>query len=254
MTDIDNNTTELFQGTPVQVWQEAFCYDPDTGTIRWREDRPEGHFASLRGYRIWEARSAGKVATSENGNGYLRVKLAYRGGKRAAAQAHRLAWLLHHGEVPAEGLHIDHINGQRDDNRIGNLRLVTNAENGRAFKRPQGGSSVYRGVRWNKQRGRWQANIKHNGKQRGLGRFDNEHAAALAYNIAAEALGWAEEAGNMIDPAHLQSAITSLRMAQSKLSEASREGWSTKLTLKYQRFAQSGVVFTPKAEAIAEAV
>lgn len=57
----------------------------------------------------------------------------------------------------------------------------------------------------------------------------------------------------MIDPAHLQSAITSLRMTQSKLSEASRESWATKLTLRFQRFAQSGVVFAPKPEAIAEA-
>jgi hypothetical protein len=93
----------------------------------------------------------------------------------------------------------------------------------------------------------------HNGRLRGLGYFDNEHAAALAFNIAAEALGWAEEAGNMIDPEHLAHAIASLRIAQSKLSEASRESWATKLTLRFQRFAQSGVVFPPKAKAIAEA-
>lgn len=83
--------------------------------------------------------------------------------------------------------------------------------------------------------------------------IDNEHAAALAYNVAAEALGFAEEAGNMIDPVNLPEAITSLRMTQSKLSAASRESWATKLTLRFQQFAQSGVVFTPKSEVIAEA-
>lgn len=252
MTNIDN-TAHTFKGIPAHVWQEAYRYDPDTGAIRHREDRPEDHFTSLRGYRVWKARFAGKAATSEDGHGYLWVSLTYQGGKRVYAQAHRLAWLLQHGAVPAEGLHIDHINGQRDDNRIDNLRLVSHAENQRAFNRPQGGSSVYRGVTWDKQVNRWVAKIRHNDKLRGLGYFDNEHAAALAFNIAAEALGWAEEAGNMIDPAHLHDAITYLRMTQSKLSEASRESWSTKLTLRFQRFAQSGVVFTPKPEAIAEA-
>lgn len=191
MTNIDNTTAQTFHGIAAHVWQEAFDYCPDTGAIRWREDRPEGHFTSLRGYRIWKARSAGKVATSENGNGYLRVFLTYQGGKQIKVRAHRLAWLLHHGEVPADALQIDHINGQRDDNRIANLRLVSHAENGRAFKRPQGGSSVYRGVAWDKHKRRWQGKIRHNGRLRGLGHFDNQHAAALAFNIAAEALGWA---------------------------------------------------------------
>lgn len=249
----DNNTALLFKGIPIHVWQEAFCYDPAIGTIRWREERAEEHFTSLRRYRIWKTKNAGKIATSERGNGYLRVSLTYQGGRRVAAQAHRLAWLLHYGAVPTEGLYIDHVNGQRDDNRIGNLRLVSNAENLRAFHRPRGGSSAYRGVARHKQRGSWQANIRRSGIRRSLGLFDNEHAAALAFNIASEALGFAEEAGNIIPAVHLHSAITDLRVTQRKLAAASREGWATKLTLRYQQFAQSGVVFTPKPEAIAKA-
>ena len=251
--NINNTTTQTFQGISVHIWREAYHYDPFTGAIRWREDRPESHFKSLRGYRIWKTRSAGKVATSLSGDGYLQVGLTYQGDKQIIATAHRVAWLLYRGETPEDGLQFDHINGDKQDNRIENLRLVSNAENNRAFKRPQGGSSQYRGVAWYKRTDRWQANIRHKGIQRHLGCFDSEHAAALAFNIAAEALGWAEEAGNIIPAEHLSDAISSLRKTQNKLAQASREGWATKLTLRYQKFAQSAVVFTPKPEAIAEA-
>ncbi|WP_353351867.1 HNH endonuclease signature motif containing protein, partial [Aquicoccus sp. SU-CL01552] len=167
MTNIDT-TAQTFQGIPVQVWQEAYRYDPDTGTIRHREDRPEGHFATAVGFKRWKSRCAGKVATSDPGNGYLLAKLTYQGGKRVTAKAHRLAWLLHYGEAPAGGMQIDHVNGDKADNRISNLRLVSHAENGRAFHQPRGGASQYRGVVWNKRDGRWLAQIKHNGTRRNL--------------------------------------------------------------------------------------
>lgn len=92
--------------------------------------------------------------------------------------------LLHHfiyGEVPG-GLVLDHINRCRLDNRRANLRVVTNAQNAQN-QGSRGGSSSFRGVTWDKSRGKWMATGMLDGKRRTLGRFDSEDEAG---RVAAE--------------------------------------------------------------------
>ena len=99
----------------------------------------------------------------------------------------------------SKGLQVDHINGDGEDNRIENLRMVTHQENLRAFNRPtRGASSEFRGVRWNKQKKKWTAQIMINKKQKHLGHFTSEFEAALAFNDGAIKYGYAEEALNPI--------------------------------------------------------
>jgi hypothetical protein len=69
---------------------------------------------------------AGRRAGTLTSEGYRRVRLG-----RKNHPEHRLVWALHHGAFPGEGVHVDDINRIRDDNRIENLRAVTNAENAR---------------------------------------------------------------------------------------------------------------------------
>jgi hypothetical protein len=93
----------------------------------------------------------------------------------------------HYGEIPSKGMLIDHINGDRTDNRISNLRLVTRQQN--VYNTPpRGEASAHKGVGWNKHVGKWQANIKHEGKVRYLGVFDSEEEAAMRYLKEAELL------------------------------------------------------------------
>lgn len=83
---------------------------------------------------------------------------------------------------------IDHISGDRLDNRKQNLRIVTRAENAKNAKRPTfpGKTSRFKGVCWSKYDGKWLAAITSDGVRHDLGLFDEEVAAALEYDKAAK--------------------------------------------------------------------
>lgn len=86
------------------------------------------------------------------------------------------------------GVHqeVDHINGNRLDNRKENLRPVTRQQN--SFNRVGRVGRKFKGVCWHKQHKAWRAYIVLNGKQKHLGLFDNREQAAVKYNEAAKML------------------------------------------------------------------
>jgi hypothetical protein len=90
---------------------------------------------------------------------------------------------------PGDGDRVDHENGDPLDNRTCNLRVCNPAQN-RANAGPNrlrsGRTSRYKGVSWNKDRRKWVAYIHVDGKSRQLGRYDEEAAAARAYDRAAK--------------------------------------------------------------------
>jgi len=108
-------------------------------------------------------------------NHYVSIKI----GKKMA-RAHKLAWLYHYGEMPDR--QIDHINGIRSDNRIANLRLATPSENAQN-KRKCGtrNSTGYLGATFHKQSGKFQAQIKYDGKARHLGLYKTAEEASAVY-------------------------------------------------------------------------
>lgn len=129
--------------------RKFFDYNPITGVIKWKVNR---------GSVI-----AGDVAGYIN-QGYR--KLSFNGEKY---QAHRMAWFLHYGKFPDGS--IDHINGNPQDNKIANLRDVTNKENSRNQRTPRNSTTRCIGVSWVKQRKLYQAYICVDGVDIALGRF-----------------------------------------------------------------------------------
>lgn len=98
--------------------------------------------------------------------------------------SHRLAWLYVYGVMP-KGF-IDHINRDRTDNRICNLREASKLENSRNVTNKSSNTSGYRGVNWNKSVNKWEARIRNNYKRIHLGFFDNVESASIAYENKAK--------------------------------------------------------------------
>ena len=121
----------------------------------------------------WGREKAGSVVGSLSSSGYLVVTVD---GIRLLA--HRVAFAIANGEWPHG--QIDHIDGNRTNNRLSNLRDVTPSENNQNQRRPRGHTaSGFLGV--SRQRCRWKAEIKTGGLRRFLGTFDSPEAAHAAY-------------------------------------------------------------------------
>lgn len=175
----------MMRGSNVSVdtLRELLRYDPDTGKLFWRE-RGQRWFSSFRMCRVWNGQHAGKEAFTTNSHpgGYLAGSVLDR-----SHLAHRVAWAIHTGAWPSE--HIDHINGNPADNRLCNLRAVSNDENRRNMARPRNNVSGVAGVTWDSARGKWAAQIGQH-KKRFLGRFDNKQDAIAARKQAEAELGY----------------------------------------------------------------
>lgn len=157
---------------PVAALLEAFAYDPATGEIRWRH-RPESHFSSLRGFRIFSANDAGRIATSAHGNGYLRCRITHD-GRIVRAYAHRLAFCLQTGRWPSG--QIDHIDGDRANNRWSNLREATVQENARNVAARRHNRSNRKWVKLTAN-GRFESRATVDGQSRYFGTFDTSDQA-----------------------------------------------------------------------------
>lgn len=163
-------------------------YDPKTGRF-WHKIRSYDtfngtQFIKVRNGKAWNQRCAGKRAcTARSGTGHMTGRLMGKG-----YGAHRLAWLHYYGEPIPDGMFVDHINGDRADNRIVNLRLVTPQQSVYNTGPQKNSTSGAKGVYWDKQNKKWKASIKHEGKEVWLGRFESFEKAVNAYQKAAESL------------------------------------------------------------------
>ena len=140
--------------------KQILDYDPSTGVFRWK-------------LSISRIAKVGAEAGSPNNFGYIRI-----GIKGKSHLAHRLAWVYFHGEWPQKW--VDHIDGDKKNNRINNLRQASASENTHNTRTNRNKSSGTRGVDWHKKYGKWMARIQVEGKRKTIGFFDNLEDAAKA--------------------------------------------------------------------------
>lgn len=163
--------------------RQLLRYEPETGRLFWRERspamfKPGSRCSQSAQAKQWNALFAGQEAFATQGaNGYLKGGLF---GKTFLA--HRIAYALHFAKWPDQ---IDHINGERADNRIENLRSVTCSQNNRNRRLPRSNTSGRIGVFWHEKDSCWRAQIKLAGRQIHLGSFKSK-AAAIAARERAE--------------------------------------------------------------------
>lgn len=143
--------------------KELLQYEPESGLFFW---------TILKGG--WPR--PGRPAGSTNSEGYRKI-----GIDRRYYFSHRLAWLYVHGAWPTKC--IDHINGDRTDNRMANLREVTVHENNFNVTAVRAASG-YIGVYLDKRTKTWTAAIRANGRTKTLGRHKTPEAAHEAYQRA----------------------------------------------------------------------
>jgi hypothetical protein len=138
-------------------------YDPESGNFFWIKanyKRPD-----LVG------KLAGTPCTGVNL--YVKIQL-----KSRQYQAHRLAWLYMTGEFPKDML--DHIDGDKSNNRYANLRQATCSQNMMNVKKSILNTSGVKGVVWDSTRGKWRAYYNLNKKVKTIGRFKKMEDAVKA--------------------------------------------------------------------------
>jgi hypothetical protein len=150
----------------VEEIRNAFSYDPETGIFHWKIRK--GH------------KKPGAIAGSEK-EGRIVIRLDRRGYSAGV-----IAWVITYGEWPT--LLIDHRDRNAMNNVLTNLRLATYRQNVHNRPKLPYNKCGYKGVFFQKTRGKYYASIRINGKQKHLGSFETPQAAHEAYCRAAEQL------------------------------------------------------------------
>lgn len=146
-----------------EILKQFVHYDPESGFMT----RTNAYHKS----------KIGKVASSRNKKGHIQMQVGGFGNYLV----HRLAWLYVYGAWPKN--QIDHIDGDKSNNRIANLRDVTNSENSQNRYGPTSWNKSSRllGVTFHKKTGKWMAAIRKGNLRKHIGLFQNAEDAHAAY-------------------------------------------------------------------------
>jgi hypothetical protein len=145
---------------------DIFEYRSD-GSLLWRANRSSRARAGCR-------------AGSAHKSGYRHIKIGSKNLKE-----HRIVWIMHFGPIP-DGYELDHIDLNRSNNKISNLRLATRSQN-RANARVQRDNSLgIKGVHFFKPDRKYVAQLRHQGRRIFLGQFRTAEEAGAAYEAAAK--------------------------------------------------------------------
>lgn len=152
-----------------------FYYDPINGKLYWKHPRA----TKLK---------AGDAAGTLHHSGYLQTQV---NGK--IYRNHRLIWLMHYGYLPRI---LDHIDHNKQNNKLENLREVTYSENCKNITRPRNNTSGVVGVSYSKRLGKWYAQIRSERAKYWLGVFDTFEEAVKARKEAEAKYGFHKNHGD----------------------------------------------------------
>jgi hypothetical protein len=150
----------------IEELKELFQYDQETGWL-------------IRKIGMGSRARAGERAGYSRCKGYRKIQIQGR-----QLFEHRVIWAIMHGSWPIN--QIDHVNGDKGDNRLENLREATQEQNLANRRVRKDSLTGMKGIRWNVKRQKWEAIIQSCGKQIYLGRFETPEEAHAAYCDAAE--------------------------------------------------------------------
>lgn len=156
-----------------QLVRQLLDYDPDTGLFLWKS----------RGVPQWDARYVSTPALTFVQHGYHVGTIM-----RRMFRAHCVAIAHVYGHWPSGP--VDHINRDRSDNRISNLRVASVEQNNRNKSTARNNTSGVTGVSYNKALEMWEAYINARGRRVRIGFFTDADAAATARKIAEKTHGY----------------------------------------------------------------
>lgn len=136
-----------------EILKELLIYDSKTGVFVWK-------------IKPSKKVKVGNIAGTLSLQGYIKIRIF---GKEY--RAHRLAWLYEYGEFP-EGI-LDHIDQNKLNNSISNLRIVTVSENGHNTKLYSSNKSGHKNIFWDKRVSKYSVSLCYNNKPKKLGYYKN---------------------------------------------------------------------------------
>lgn len=161
-----------------EVLRQLLSYDPETGKLFWKARAPEWFEGAKMPAEIlakrWNTRYAGKEALTASSHGYRAGSVLGR-----CEFAHRVIWAIAKGKWPDD--QIDHIDGDRANNCLRNLREATCSQNHMNRPTQANNTSGIKGVSFHKPSNRWRAHVKVKGKQMCMGSFRDKESAKAAY-------------------------------------------------------------------------
>lgn len=166
----------------IAILEQLFECDADEGILIWRP-RPREMFGSNMNFHRWNKAYAGTQAGRVTAAGYRSVKVYGE-----AFQAHRIIWKITTKEEPGE---IDHINRDKLDNRISNLRVVSRSVNMKNKGLTSNNTSGHKHIVWTPRTKRWTVQMSVSGKgQRQLAWCKTMEEAVEARNRIYQELGY----------------------------------------------------------------
>jgi len=156
----------------ITYFTTTFEYDPDTGEVYRLVDSKNNHA------------KAGDPVTAKDSKGYRTLLV-----NNLNYKLHRVIWEVHVGALTSTS-QIDHIDGDKLNNSIDNLREVDNQENHKNMPKQSNNTSGVTGVGFHKSSGKWRAYIKVKSTTIHLGMFTSKHLAVAARDHANKLYGF----------------------------------------------------------------